>query len=613
MGAWGGGARALWARTSPRPQAPPTHPPHPTPLPASPRVRAAISAAGSANPYSVAIGSLCLLVLLYAKDLSWRGRRLLPRLTPVPLLVLVVLIGTSYACDLAARGVRVVGPIPSSLPPVSFPFPSPALPGGESGGAQLLVVLPQAVLLAIVGYVQTLSVASVFAAKRGEALSPAAEMRACAAANAVGACFGGLSVSGSFTRTAVAHEAGVASQAGELLVGCMMLLAIAVLTPVLRFLPAPALAAVVVASTRSLLDPAEPRALAAGAPGDFAVFLATTAAILALDVQNGLFAGIGASMLAVLCRAFRPRTARLGRLPGTEVFVDLARYAAAAPPRGMLLLRVDGELSFGNIRGLTGRLAAALAGGGAGGEGAPPPPPPAGPPAAGRAAQAEAPAAEAPAAEAPAAPSGWSAAFRRVARGSGGSSAAPAAPAAPHRTVYATTHGGAPRADARGALLEGGEPPAGPHPPARALRAVVLDCSRVPELDATACRELGEAAGAFARARVPLLCAALPGPARDRLPHFGLDGDWGGGGGGCASGASGGAGAGAPITGAGSPRGMPFFSTRFLSVAAAVAAVEAAEEAEEAPPGGGPPPTAEAAPPPAAEGCAALAAGAASV
>jgi sulfate permease, SulP family len=319
------------------------------------RLRVAGENAGRANPTSAAIGALCLVVLLYAKDVRVRGRAL-PKLTPIPLIVLALLTGISYAADLGgSAGVKLVGTIPSSLPTPFFPF------GGPNGAADFLALLPSAVLLSVVSYVQTLSVGTVFAKKKGEKLSAPREMLACAVTNLVGGVFQSIQTSGSFTRTAVQYGAGAETPAAGIMVGGLMIVAVLTLTRVLQFLPVCVLAAVVVASTRALLDPSEAIALWRGKPSDCAQLVVTFFAVLILDVQNGLFAGIGFSLLLVLYRSFQPRLEELGRLPATDTYVAVSRYREAVTTPGVVILRLDGEINFGNVRKVAGALLDRLA------------------------------------------------------------------------------------------------------------------------------------------------------------------------------------------------------------------------------------------------------------
>jgi SulP family sulfate permease len=203
-----------------------------------PRLLRAAQNVGNANGVSMAIGLLSLLVLLYAKDVRVRGYAL-PKLTPVPLVVLIAMCFASYYLDLnGAYKVKIVGNIPSTLPPFKLPF------DGPTPGADFALVLPSAILMAVVAYVQHFSICSTFARRRQEPIDANRELLALALANTGGGLFSSVMISASFSRTGVAVEAGVASPAANILVGCLMIVAITTLTPFLRFLPMSCLAAV---------------------------------------------------------------------------------------------------------------------------------------------------------------------------------------------------------------------------------------------------------------------------------------------------------------------------------------------------------------------------------
>jgi SulP family sulfate permease len=299
------------------------------------RVHMAFANAGSANKVSVGLGLISLFLLLYIKDISIRGCKL-PKLTPVPLLIILVVVPLSWGLDLQnVHGVKVIGAIPSDLPTFKFPFSSSRMAANITaasanstrtnststamdmgGGEVLATVLPSAVILALVSFVQTLGVAYTFTKKSGQTFSASRELAGCTAAHLIGACFGSLTVSGGITRTAVAFDAGAKTPGTGIFVGCFLLLAIKFLTPYLRYLPTCVLAAIVTSSTRNLLDPSDALVFWKGKKSDFITWLVTVVAMLILDVQNGLFTGIGFSLFIVLLRAFRPRCVELGRLPG---------------------------------------------------------------------------------------------------------------------------------------------------------------------------------------------------------------------------------------------------------------------------------------------------------
>ena len=320
------------------------------------RISLAFQYIGQANPVSAAMGSVSLLILLFAKDIKIRGHSL-PRLTPIPLIVLLIGIILSWGFDLSGKyKVKTIGTIPTTLPTFALPFSSDA-----SGSADFLAILPSSVLLAIVSFVQTLGVGYAFAKRRNETLLPWRELLGCAMAHLLGASFSSGTVSGSITRSAVAFDAGVATPFCGLIVGSIILISIKFLTPYLQYIPMCILAAVVSSSTRSLLQLGDMAHFWHGKKTDFAQMLVTIIGLLVLDIQNGLFAGIGFSFLLVLYRAFQPRLVEVARLPGTQCWVACSRFPEARRDKGINVFRLDGELCFGNVHNVEEKLTQILA------------------------------------------------------------------------------------------------------------------------------------------------------------------------------------------------------------------------------------------------------------
>lgn len=459
-----------------------------------PRIYKTLMNLPKANGPSCAIGIISLLILTYAKDISIRGYKL-PKLTPVPLFILVLFTAISAAADISGNnGVRIVGPIPSVLPSFHFPFE-----GGQSGFNEFIRMLPGGVLAGIVGYVQTVSMCITFAKKSKQDPNPGAELIASGMANTLGSFFSGVVCAGSFSRTAVAYDAGAVTQATSIFVGIFMILAILLLTGFLKFLPMACLAAVVMSACRSLMDPTEAITLWRGKPVEFLQMLVTFVAILVLDMQNGLFTGIGFSLCLVVVRSFLPRVTELGNLPGTDTYVAIDRYPEAVPVPGMLILRYDSEISFLNVRTLTKRLTAALD------------------------------LHKASKFSLNESRNMNDSAVGRV-HTSVVSNVAPLSSLPQvssvnhglhfklkHRTVWALKAEDDPEASFSDALQEAS---AVSH--TGKLRSVILDCSRVTDVDYTGAKELSSICDEYAREKVPLVFAALPGPVRDSLQRFGV-------------------------------------------------------------------------------------------
>ncbi len=247
---------------------------------------------------------------------------------------------TVWALGLDARGVRILGDIPAGLPPLE-------LPAFDRDLITLLLV-PSA-MIALVGYVESISIAQTLAAKRRQSIDPDRELIALGAANLGAGVTAAMPVTGWLSRSIVNFDAGAQTRAAGALTALMIGGALLALTPLLYFLPSATLAAIIIVAVVSLLDfRALPRAWAYS-KADGAAMAATMAVTLTLGVEQGLMAGVGLSLALHLWRTSRPHVAEVGQVPGTGHFRNINRYEVVTTPE-VLTLRVDESLYFPNAR-----------------------------------------------------------------------------------------------------------------------------------------------------------------------------------------------------------------------------------------------------------------------
>lgn len=279
-----------------------------------------------------------------------------------PVAVLLLSIAVSAALLLAEQGVRVVGAVPQGLPPLTLPG---GLPGGAPGGwatqwtlAQALLV--PALLISLVGFVESVSVGQSLAAKRRERIDPNAELRALGLSNLGAGLSGGFPVTGGFSRSVVNFDAGARTPAAGIYTAVGLALAALFLTPWLFHLPQATLAATIMVAVLTLVDVGVFARTWRYAKADFTALLLTFVLTLAVGVEVGLIAGVSASVLLLLYRTSRPHIAVVGQVPGTEHYRNVLRHAVLEQP-GILGLRIDESLYFANARFLEDTLAAQAA------------------------------------------------------------------------------------------------------------------------------------------------------------------------------------------------------------------------------------------------------------
>lgn len=259
-----------------------------------------------------------------------------------PVVAVAVSILAVMGFGLEARGVSIVGAIPQGLPPF-------ALPSADMALIQSLWV--PALLISVIGFVESVSVAQTLAAKRRQRISPDQELIGLGASNIASALSGGYPVTGGFARSVVNFDAGAQTPAAGAFTAVGIALASLFLTPLLYNLPNATLAATIIVAVLSLVDFKTPRLLWAYSKADFAAHAATIGVTLLAGVEMGVIAGVGVGLLLYLWRASRPHAAIVGRVPGTEHFRNVERHKVLTLPH-LLTIRVDESLTYLNARWL---------------------------------------------------------------------------------------------------------------------------------------------------------------------------------------------------------------------------------------------------------------------
>jgi SulP family sulfate permease len=300
------------------------------------------------NRATVLVGAAALLFLLWARGPL---KRLLGRTTLPPLLAdllakagpVLAVIGTTVAVaasDLRSRGVAVVGDVPGGLPALSLP----AFDAGVWGQ----LALP-ALLISLIGFVESVSVAQTLAAKRRQRVDSNAELVGLGAANLASGVSGGFPVTGGFSRSVVNFDAGARSpMAGVFTAGGIALTAL-FFTPWFYYLPKATLAATIIVAVLTLVDLGALRRAWRYSKADFTAMLVTLAGVLLAGVEIGVLAGVAAALALHLWRTSQPHMAELGQMPGTEHFRNVRRHPVITSPR-VLSIRVDESLYFANAR-----------------------------------------------------------------------------------------------------------------------------------------------------------------------------------------------------------------------------------------------------------------------
>lgn len=309
---------------------------------------------GSAHLLTLAIGGGVIAFLFWTRSnlkpllvrfgMKERAAALLSR--AAPLLAIIATIALVSVLDLAGAGVAIVGATPKGLPALSIP---------EFDWMLWRDLLGPALLIAVIGYIESVSVAQTLAAKRRERIDLDQELIALGASNIAAGVAGGFPVTGGFARSVVNYDAGARTPAAGAFTAVGIALAALYLTPLLFNLPKATLAATIIVAVLSLVDLKAIGETWRYSRADFAAMMATILGVFGFGVEAGVMAGVILSILLLLHRASRPHSAVVGQVPGTEHFRNVLRHDVITSP-SIVSLRIDGDLFFANARFLEDRL-----------------------------------------------------------------------------------------------------------------------------------------------------------------------------------------------------------------------------------------------------------------
>ena len=248
--------------------------------------------------------------------------------------------------DLATQGVRIVGAVPMGLPPLSLP---------HFDAHVWHQLFPAAALIAMIGFVESVSIAQTLAAARRERIDANQELIGLGAANVAAALTSGYPVTGGFARSVVNFDAGARTQMASVLTAVGIAVVALLFTPFFRNLPQATLAATIIVAVLSLVDVATIRHTWRYSRSDFSAMATTIVVVLTVGVEAGLLAGVALSIVLYLWRTSRPHIAIVGQVPGTEHFRNIERHCVVTSPM-VLSVRVDESLYFADARYLEDRL-----------------------------------------------------------------------------------------------------------------------------------------------------------------------------------------------------------------------------------------------------------------
>ncbi|WP_089722291.1 SulP family inorganic anion transporter [Candidatus Entotheonella palauensis] len=314
----------------------------------------------ASNLAALGLGLTSIALLLYIRgpldgQLSRRGipeslRGPVTKAGPLIVVGLSILLVWGWRLDQIAM-VKIVGNIPTGLPPLTFP---------SIEWEQVSALLPTALTISLVGFMESISVAKSLASRRRQKVDADQELIALGLANLGAAFTGGYPVTGGFSRSMVNFTSGARTGLASIITAGLVALAVLYLTPWLYYLPQAVLAAIIVVAVSSLIDIDTLRHTWRYDKADALSLVLTFGAVLALGIETGIVVGVASALAFYLWRTSRPHVAIVGRVGNSEHFRNVQRHDVATSPH-VLAIRVDESLYFANARYLEDVLTAAIA------------------------------------------------------------------------------------------------------------------------------------------------------------------------------------------------------------------------------------------------------------
>jgi sulfate permease, SulP family len=285
------------------------------------------------NMVDFALGLVGILALLAFK--RWK------RNFPAILLVVIAGVAAVYFLDLGRYGVQQVGPIAKGLPGLVPPQLDLDLMGQ---------LLPMAIALALVGYLEAVSIGKALEERSGEeTILPSQELVALGASNTIGAFFQGFPVTASFSRSAINFEAGAKTNLASIFSVLLVVLTLLFLTPIFQYLPNAILASIIMVSVFGLINVGYAKSLWATGKDEFWILILTFLVTLFVGIAEGILIGALASLLLLVYRTSKPHFAVLGNIRNTQYYKNVQRFGDEVLLRNdLLIVRFDAQLYFGN-------------------------------------------------------------------------------------------------------------------------------------------------------------------------------------------------------------------------------------------------------------------------
>ncbi|MDG1811619.1 MAG: solute carrier family 26 protein [Polaribacter sp.] len=284
------------------------------------------------NIHTTFIGIIAVVIIIVLRKVNKK--------IPNALIVVVLGILTIKYLGKYLIGVAIIEDIPSGLPSFSIP---------EIDLDQIKELLPIALTLVLVGFLETISIGKSLESKQDEyRIRPNQELIALGVSNMAGSLFKAYPSTSSFSRSAINQESGGTTGVSAMVSVAMIILTLLFLTPIFYFLPKTILAAIIIVAVFGLVKVKEGVYLWKTNRLDFFLLLTTFLSTLFLGIEYGIFVGVGMSIIILIFRTSKPYVAVLGAVPDSDFYKNKERFKNVVIEDNLLVLRFDAQLFFAN-------------------------------------------------------------------------------------------------------------------------------------------------------------------------------------------------------------------------------------------------------------------------
>lgn len=258
---------------------------------------------------------------------------------PAALVLLVVGIALTYYFRLDDYGIAIIKDVPSGLPSVNLP---------NFSKDNVINLLPSAIALALIAFMEAISIAKALEEKSGGKVNPNKELIALGSSNMVGSLFSSFSVTGGFSRSAVNSSAGARTPLAGVISSMVILCTLLFLTDLFYFLPKVILAAIILVAVLGLIDIKSAKSWWRTDKKEFLMYAATLVVTAAVGIQQGIIVGVVLSMLILVYNVTTPHMAIVGKIPGTNLYRNMERFNDVELDSDVMIVRFDARLFYAN-------------------------------------------------------------------------------------------------------------------------------------------------------------------------------------------------------------------------------------------------------------------------